>query len=268
MDERELAEALDGNFAVHAAWATRRLPDADVREDADLVVIDSGLPGDTFNVVCRARLEGGTARSRAAGVIARFAERRRGFSWWLSPADRPRDLEAILVEAGLAHAESERAMAFDLSRLSALETGRPAPKGFEIRPARTPRDLDDFAAVASNSNEPDPAVAAYYRLAAEALLSPESPQRLFVGRLDGAPVAAAELTIGGGVAGLYAVVTREAFRGRGFGAAVTAAALREARARGCGVAVLQASGGGEGLYRALGFTSFGEVRELKPRSIA
>ena len=59
-----------------------------------------------------------------------------------------------------------------------------------------------------------------------------------------------------GLAGTYSVATRPAHRGRGFGTAVTAAALNEAVRQGYETAVLEPSPSGARLYRRMGFAPF------------
>ena len=76
----------------------------------------------------------------------------------------------------------------------------------------------------------------------------------YLARLHGKPVATAALTLAAGVAGLFAVATVEAARGRGIGTAVTMAPLLDARARGYCVGVLQASEMGYPVYERMGFT--------------
>jgi ribosomal protein S18 acetylase RimI-like enzyme len=61
------------------------------------------------------------------------------------------------------------------------------------------------------------------------------------------------------VAGIYSVGTLPEFRGRGFGVAVTRAAIEEARRRGYRLCVLQSSPKGYPLYRRLGFRDCGQV---------
>lgn len=56
-----------------------------------------------------------------------------------------------------------------------------------------------------------------------------------------------------GVTGLYNVYVPPAFRGRGFGRAISIAALREGQRSGAGLACLQANAAGLPLYRKLGF---------------
>jgi predicted acetyltransferase len=85
-----------------------------------------------------------------------------------------------------------------------------------------------------------------------------------VGYLDDVPVAASELTVGGGVVGLYTVCTLAAYRRRGFGTVLTLHPLLEARAQGHNTAILQASTEGEPVYTRLGFIPFGQITEYKP----
>lgn len=62
----------------------------------------------------------------------------------------------------------------------------------------------------------------------------------FIGRIDGQAVGTSELFVSHGVAGIYWVSTVEQHRGRGIGAALTAAALRAGRERGLRIGTLQA----------------------------
>jgi len=76
--------------------------------------------------------------------------------------------------------------------------------------------------------------------------------------------ATAELTVGGGVVGLYGISTLAAYRRRGYGSALTARPLQDAREAGQHIAILQAAPDGVGVYRRLGFQEFGRIREYKP----
>lgn len=261
LDPTALAESADANFFVHAAWVAMRSPGMRA-EDGDLALIDSGLPCDTFNFVLRARLPPERASARAREAIGHFRSAGRPFSWWVGPADRPANLGEILEAEGLRRSESEVAMAADLGKLRDAPTN---PGGLEVRRARTEGELRDFARVnAANWSPPDPHVLRYFEAAAPLLLGPDSPLSFYVGYLDGAAVAASELAAGGGVAGLYNVSSLESHRRRGFGTAMTLAPLLDARARGLGVAVLQASADGAGVYARLGFRPFGSIVEFKP----
>src|SRR5687768_4645016 len=102
-----LSDAAAANLAVHVSWVHQQTPGMRAAIEPDLVVVDSGLPQDTFNVACHARLDPHTAAARVADVIASFSRATRPFAWWLMPGDRPSDLAAILCAAGLQPADSE-----------------------------------------------------------------------------------------------------------------------------------------------------------------
>lgn len=249
-------------MVVHMSWVQERTAGMRVEAGADLVVVDSGLPSDTFNFVCRARLHSETMRARIEEVIAYFAAARRPFSWWVGPADQPVTLGPMLQEMGLVAAESEVAMAAELSALNPTDL---APHGLRIERASTEQHLRDFAAItAANWMPPDAAVFHFYERAVPALLAPEAPLWLYVGYLDDEPVAASELTVGGGVAGLYNISTRATHRRKGFGSALTLRPLLDARARGLKSGILQAAADGVGVYTRLGFRAVGHFTEYQP----
>jgi GNAT superfamily N-acetyltransferase len=258
----ELADAAAANLAVHVSWVHQQTPGMRAAIAPDLVVVDSGLPQDTFNVVCHARLASHRAAARVAEVVAGFSHATRPFAWWLMPGDRPHELPTILSAAGLQPADSELAMAADVAVLRPIGE---QPLGLQIERVRRLPQLHDFAAIVAGGWTPaDPVVRRFYELAAPALLRPEAPLWLYVGYLNGLPVATAQLTVGGGVAGLYNVITVERYRRRGIGTALTTRPLLDARAVGFTTAVLQATAAGARVYQQLGFTAFGEITEYKP----
>lgn len=75
----------------------------------------------------------------------------------------------------------------------------------------------------------------------------------FNAHLDGAVVSTAALVVSDGVAGVYNVATPAAYRGRGFGAATTRAAIAEGLRRGCTYTTLQASEMGYQLHANMGY---------------
>jgi ribosomal protein S18 acetylase RimI-like enzyme len=262
----DLAEAADANLVTHAGWLQARLSGMRVIEQGDLMLIDSGLPCDTFNFVCRARLSANEAPDRARAAVDYFRHAERPFSWWVGPADRPSGLGDVLLAAGLLRAETELAMAADLDELRPSEF---APTGWQIRRVGSESELRTFAELsAANWTPPDPQVLRFYELATAALLTHHCPLQLYVGYLEGVPVATGEWTAGGGVAGLYNISTVAAYRRRGCGSALTQQLLLEARARGYRTAVLQAAPAGVSIYERLGFRAFGDITEYKPAAVA
>ncbi len=260
-----LSVAADANLVTHFTWVQRQTQGMRVFETADLVLTDGGMPCDTFCAACRARLDSATAATRIRETIEWYAEAGHPFSWWIGINDRPNDLRARLADAGLEHAESEIAMAADLARLPPVEL---SPGGLEVRRVRTAAELTAFATIsAANWSPPDQHVIEFYRRAAPLILGPEPAFWMYLGFLGETPVAASQLTIGGGVVGLDNVSTVESARDRGFGTALTVRPLLDAREAGFASAILQAAPPGVSLYRRIGFAPFGEIAEYKPIAI-
>jgi GNAT superfamily N-acetyltransferase len=91
------------------------------------------------------------------------------------------------------------------------------------------------------------------------------PFRLLAARSDGANVAAAMAFDHDGDCGIYNVGTLEAYRRHGLATALTARMLRDAAARGCTTASVQATPMAEGVYASVGFRDLGRYLEYTPR---
>ncbi|AKQ68841.1 acetyltransferase, GNAT family [Myxococcus hansupus] len=259
-DSPLVRSAMEANQVEHMTYLARRLPGAIVQDTPGLLLVDSGLPCNTFNVVCRARLAREEADARIAAAVSHFRDKSFPFAWWAGPDALPEDLDARLSAHGLVNAEQELGMSMDLSRLPALTL----PPGLSIRRAEDERTLADFAHVVAANWEPSDAdVVEFYARTAHAALAPDSPIRFFVGYLDGEPVSASECHMAQGVAGLYSVATLRHARRRGIGSALTLAPLLDAREAGYRTATLQASAQGQGVYSRLGFVPRDTFREYQ-----
>ncbi|KDQ01678.1 GNAT family N-acetyltransferase [Rhodococcus sp. GOMB7] len=257
----DVLDAMDANLVSHACHLHEHLPTGSV--SADVVVADSGLTDDTFNIIAGARFavpaaEGPEEDRRLLDVLAWLRATGRPFSWWTGPRDKPSDLGARLSAVGCVRSEEERAMTADLNVVP-----RPTPVSeLCVQRVTTRSQLADYAAVmAANWSPPSTAVIRFFEDTADDILDERSRSSFVVGYANSQPVAGAEVHFAADVAGLYGVVTLETARRRGFGSAVTLAALDIARERGARTAVLQASSDGAQLYRNVGFEDVGTYAE-------
>jgi ribosomal protein S18 acetylase RimI-like enzyme len=283
----ERGPALDAadaaNKAVHLGWIQERTTGMHVFADDELMVVDSGLPTETFNVVCRARLSHASVSARVSSVLRHFRSANRPFAWWVGPADRPQDLGKVLIDHGLVAAGTEPGMAAALDALREVDL---APNGLSIERVRTARQVQEFAEALASLAHPPRAqglqsesksekrwgwggsaqvdVLRFYERATPSLLAADSPFWLYVGYLEGEPVATAQLVVGGGIVGLYNIATAAAHRRKGIGSAMTARPLLDARQAGFRTAVLQASEDGFPIYSRLGFEVTGSFTEYHP----
>jgi ribosomal protein S18 acetylase RimI-like enzyme len=260
----DLALRMDQNLAEHSCHLHRGTPGMTVQREADLLIADSGLDEDSVNFVGAAQFTAATARARIAETIAVVAATGRPFAWRVGPTSTPASLRALLANAGLPPADPEPAMWTPLPGPKL-----PGPKlpgadltGLDIRVVSSAGQLRDWAWVLAASSHPLAlTLVEFFARTAPRVLAADCPARLLVGYSGGRPVCTAEVLMHAGLAGLYNITTLMSHQRRGFGTAVTTAALQAARQMGADTAVLQASEQGEPLYRQLGFRAFAEVTE-------
>lgn len=249
---------LEDNLAAHMALLPALLPGSVVRQTDELTLVCTDVPSDMFNSVCRARLEASNVDRHIAETVDLFKGRGLPFSWWVGPGSQPEDLPSRLESHGLVEVERHTAMVLHRANLSEPR----ACSCLAVRRVSTHAGLMEFALViASNCEPPDPLVIEFFsRLGEEALAG--SPLNLLVGYAEGIPVATSEAFLSGNTLGLYSVSVPKEWRRRGFGAAMSHAALRSFD--GWEFAVLQASGEAESVYARIGFEPCGVFREFKP----
>ena len=155
-------------------------------------------------------------------------------------------MEAELLARGWVVAEDEPA--FVLQRLS--DPG-PAPPELIIRQVQSPEDEVVYHQLLATAFAAPPEFATLMVPVGPYLTDPDIA--IFIGSVDGVDVTAAGYSRYETMAAVWGIGTLEDYRGRGYGAAITRAALSHAAANGCESASLRSGPKSIPLYERLGF---------------
>ena len=253
IDRHAAAEAVERNFVATWQVIAGAYADAEIHDADGLTWHSFSGPNDDPRATSVLRV--GLAESEADATIDRVLNelraRRQGSVWWTWRGSRPADLGRRLTARGLEQWPAWPGMAIDLDALPPP----PAHEDFTIHAVRSADSYADVIAVLEPLGMRGIFAGAFERIGARDGWDSSAPVEHFVGRMaDGRPVACATLCTAGDAAGLYAVAVAEEARRRGFGRAVSLAALQAGADAGYRFGVLQSSAMGFGVYRGIGLT--------------
>lgn len=144
--------------------------------------------------------------------------------------------------------------------LEALPPAWPAISGFRTSTVRTAEEVSAYAGLDSEEYAD---TRFQERMAGVAIELPGCD--LLLGRLEGKPVARSMAVTTGKVVGIHNVYVPPSLRGRGLGAAITAAAVEAGRRRGAVAACLEATPAGLRVYERMGFAKVSEYVVVGPK---
>lgn len=236
-------------------------PKGALDQTAQGIRMSSGVPYPIFNWVLRTNCSESEIESHIASNLQHFHNLGLPFLWAVGPGDRPPQLREKLLAAGFEEGWAP-AMAMNLDELPRDS----ARAELSIETVSTDDELRVFARTLNAGDFQAPeaverAIPALLRPTASSS-SDEPDLRCFVGYRNGVPVATSLRFLSNGVVGIYGVATVPEARRRGFGAAMTVAALQDGRSQGYGVGVLLATPMGEPVYQRLGFRELYRVGEF------
>jgi GNAT superfamily N-acetyltransferase len=166
------------------------------------------------------------------------------------------DFGERLVKHGFQNAGGEPGMAADLSAMQEVAV----PAKFRIERVRNGQQLEIWAQTLAQDFGEGEREANWVRdIYRKVGLGDDVPFRHYLGWMGDKAVATASLFCGAGAAGIYFVMTVPEARRQGIGAAITLAALRDAREMGYRVGVLGASGPGYPVYKRIGFQEYCQI---------
>lgn len=260
-DDDYLTESLDALRDVYLTLC-RVLEDADgvtSADDGDLAWGLTPMPIGAFNRIVHVRLDADRADERIREVSGRYQAAGVPGTWWIDPQSTPDDLGERLERSGMV-GEDVPGMRIEADAVPdlALPAGVTLSWATDSTGVRAATEV-----VAAGFGLPDELGARFADLMAR-VARPDAPVRTVVAQLDGTPVAGAQGIHVNGAVGIYNVATVPEARGRGIGAAVTIAVLRDAMARGARFGVLESSDMGHPVYQRIGFRDVASFRVYGP----
>ena len=252
IDCHAAARAVEANF-VETWWVVASAYGAELHDDDGLRWFSFSGPNldPRASSVVRTTLADHAADETIDTVLRQLKAAGGPAVWWTSRLSRPADLAKRLASRGLEPWPAWPGMAMDLDALPPP----PVHDDFAIEVVRSPEQLYDLLSVLESLGMRGIFTGAFERMAADGGLGPDQPFEHFIGRTsDGRAVACASLCTAGNAAGLYAVAVAEDARRRGFGRAVSLAALQAGADGGHRFGVLQSSQLGFSVYRGIGLT--------------
>jgi ribosomal protein S18 acetylase RimI-like enzyme len=229
-----------------------------VEDRPDMLVYVTGLPAHFANGVKAPRLRPADVGDRIEAVSALLRSAGVPGAWALGPLATPSDLGERLEAAGLTRHDIPM-MAADMDRLG---LDRADPAGLQIRRVEGAEDHQAWLRVMGQGFGMDEGDTETIDQTARVMGYDANAQWVrFVGVVAGAAVASSGLMVFGGPAVVYNVATVPTARRRGFGEAMTRAALRYALGLGYRVAALGTSDMGRSVYERMGFRDVGVLRQ-------
>jgi GNAT superfamily N-acetyltransferase len=223
-------------------------------EDVSWCLTDVAFP--TCNPIFHVSLKPEAIDSLLKTLIAKARRRKINLHCWTTHNTRPDNLGEYLTAHGFTSIGEGAGMAIDLSNINEADR---APDGFRIVGVEDDAALKTWCRVSGVGfgipEQAIPSIVEY--LATEIKL--RQPFKLYLGLLDGKPVATSMYYLGEGVAGIYFVATLAEARNKGIGFAITQKPLLEARDMGYRVGILQASKMGKPVYLRLGFKEYSRI---------
>ena len=245
--------AFDANLRTFWSHLFGHLRAAVCHDEPGVFWFETGICHDIFNRAMPTSLDRAVFPASLARVRDHFQQRRLPFLWHMGASSHLANEQSILEGHGLTHYETEPVMVADL--LNFNEEVSVVPQ-LAILLVNTDELLKQWIHVGEPGSSQE-VIDLWFTFYADLCFKPESPLHLFLGMLDGQPVATSEIFFGGGVALLGAVNTLSQHRRQGIGAALALAALRDAQKQGYRMSVLSASPMGINIYRRIGFREYG-----------
>jgi len=209
------------------------------------------------NSILRARWPADRIEERIDALFEQIGQHIDHIDWMVFPGDEPADIGRHLEARGMRGRPAGNWLWADLESLVAAPA---VADNFRIEQVRDDQAMAVWTAASEAGFGVE--VACFYDAYARHGYGADAFSLHYIGYLDDTPVTSGTLLDAGGWATIYDISTPPAFRGQGFGGAITHALMREIRKRGYADTWIWSSNMAQSLYRELGYVDadFG-VRE-------
>ena len=234
-----------------------RSPNVELSRGRHLSWLITDLPDYFTNLVMSAHVPIDGVDELIEDALTHFRRKNiRKLSWLVEDGAEAGEMNETLLAHGLTFRETfSTEMAIDLTT---LKPDLPEVPGLKIVPVVDRSALRKWIHIASiGFRIGEEFEKIWYAFFADVVF--DRRFRTYLALLNGKPVGTSQLFLSRGVAGIYNVSCVPEARGRGIGTAVTLAPMLEARQMGYRIGILQASSGGYGVYRRLGFQDYGNL---------
>ncbi|MFJ5766708.1 GNAT family N-acetyltransferase [Lysinibacillus sp. NPDC093210] len=223
-------------------------------EEEDFVMANTEVPTDTFNILLPKTSHINNV-SNIRNSIENMSLKEYPFSTWIDSSFLNTDWQDLMQEYNLQEAERNVMMKLE----NTLNVGQRNSHQLMITHVRNLDELNDykevFISLFGGTPEKD-ALENYFNKFSEVNLGSEI--RMFIGRVGEITVSTGLLIESKESYGIYDVMTKETFRGKGYGSEMFQYLLTQTRDKQKPV-VLQASDDGKNIYKRFGFIDVGEM---------
>jgi len=223
----------------------------------NLLIINSNLPSDMFNIIC---CIGKVTNDEVESAINYFKSRNLPFAWWVGFNDECNDLKTLLTNNGLKANGEELIMSASVEKFAMPNLNHL----LRISQVTNQKTLDDFVLVLSTliPHEAE-CLAKFFNQASSLIFKAASPLKFYVGYINNEPVGTNSIYLEGEIAGIFDIIALPKYRnsgiGLGIGGAMTLNAVNEAAKTGAITCIGTATGRAKYLYEKLGAQ---KVREM------
>ncbi|MGE8207520.1 GNAT family N-acetyltransferase [Heyndrickxia sp. NPDC080065] len=232
-----------------------------VQENQHFITIDSGFPSDTFNVLVPLRTLPSTSEDKFKQAVSSFINKGFPLSVWIDERFLTDETVVWLYNLGLNEAERNVTMKLDDKSIQSI-----SPLSSNLLDIRQVTDVEDiriyaevFQSLFKGSSEYE-ALALFFENLAANFVPHQKVYNWFIGFYEEQAVSTGCIIESDGSYGIYDVMTKQEFRGRGFGSMMFQFLLHQIKGEQKGKpCVLQASQDGINIYKRAGFTEVGEM---------